>query len=139
MKYLKQSNVFQFEEDTFNKNAQKIAQIMHEALFLVKFHQPKAQIENEKKSFFMTCNILRFQVHQLKEKIDVSYCSFQAFHPRKRRCKLEIVTCDICNIDVHTPSYIKHLGSNNNKENEKEVPTIFSFETDTSNTSKDII
>ena len=34
MNYMRRSNTFMFEEDTFAKNVQKIGMIMHEALWL---------------------------------------------------------------------------------------------------------
>ena len=52
MNYMRQSKVFQFEEDPFSKGAQGRALIMHEALSLRKFFQTKHQVNNRNINFY---------------------------------------------------------------------------------------
>ena len=44
MKYMSQSDTFQFEEVHFSKGGQSIAILIHEVLMLMKFLQTKAQV-----------------------------------------------------------------------------------------------
>ena len=45
MKYRRQNNNFQFEEDTFSKDARGIRTIYHEVLLLSKILQTKPQVK----------------------------------------------------------------------------------------------
>ena len=43
---------FQIEEELFTKNPQDIVFILHEALLLLNFLQPKPQVENTNKNYY---------------------------------------------------------------------------------------
>ena len=41
-----------FEQDQFSEDAENLAMIMHEALFLLEFFQTKQQFKNQHKTFY---------------------------------------------------------------------------------------
>ena len=47
-KFMEQSKTFQFEKDSFAKNAEYVAVIIHEASLIVIFLQTKPQMEKQK-------------------------------------------------------------------------------------------
>ena len=48
MNFMRQSGIFHFEEDPYNKVAQGIFFKMHEVLLILHFLQTKSQVENMK-------------------------------------------------------------------------------------------
>ena len=46
MKYRKQNNLFQFGEDLFSENAERICKVYHEVLIFKKILQTKPQVKN---------------------------------------------------------------------------------------------
>ena len=79
MNYLRQSKISQFEEDHFNKNAQRIAKIMHEALLLRKLLQTGPQSKNI--YYFEVFYIILLKIYQVKEQIEISGKTFQVLLP----------------------------------------------------------
>ena len=69
----------------------------------------------------MTHNILKFQIYQSEEKIEVSKTinpKFLYFINMETQLK-KSRRCDSCYIDVHRTSRVKHLKSKKHLENEK--------------------
>ena len=58
MNNMRQTNVFQFEEDHFSKGAQGRALLMHEALSLRKFFQTKHQVKNRNINYYDLYNAI---------------------------------------------------------------------------------
>ena len=66
--YLRQSGIFNFEEDLFSKNGQSGAIILHEAMFSTKFLQTKPEIE-ERHNFLSIVLFYHFELSKRRRKM----------------------------------------------------------------------